>query len=489
MKRSDYRFPPGLKYNLPCYVFRKFRPGDPLTLFRYLADEFGDAAHYKIGPHNIVFLNDPALIREVLVVQNDNFIKERTVRRTKMLLGEGMITSEGSAHRAQRQAAQPAFHRKHIQQYAGTVVEETVRMCAAWRDGQQLDIAGQMMHLTLRIVARTLFSTELGAEVRELADAINRIMRLYNYLVALPAVETLIHMRVPGLAGFTPAKKQLDEIVMRMINTHRQAGNNTGDLLDMMLQAPDPSSGQNSGQSSGQWTDEMLRDQVITIFLAGFETVANALIWTWYLLSENPEAERKLAAEINEVLGTRPPAADDVPNLRYTEMVFAESMRLYPPAWAMGRQAREDFELGPYRLPAGTTVIVSQFITQRDPRHFADPLRFNPDRFAPAGKATFPKFAYFPFGAGYRQCIGESLAWMEGSLVLATIAQHWRLQLAPGQKVEPQALITLRSKFGMQMRVIKREPVAASERDGKHEYAQGGYPPQRESFDPPSPLP
>jgi cytochrome P450 len=446
MPSSDYRFPPGLKHNLIWYAFRKFRPGDPIALFQYLIEKYGDVVHYKIGPKHIVFLNDPMLIREVLVVQNDNFTKERTVRRTKMLLGEGMITSEGSAHRAQRQAAQPAFHRQRIQQYANAVVEEASRTCDSWHDGQQLDIAQEMMHLTLRIVARTLFSTNLGSEVRELADAINRIMRLYNYLVALPAVETLIHMRVPGLAGFTPAKQNLDKIVSRMIEEHRRSGRDSGDLLDMMLNAPDATS------------DEALRDQVITIFLAGFETVANALIWTWYLLSENPEAERKLSSEIQRVLGTRLPVAEDVPNLRYTEMVFAESMRLYPPAWAMGRQAREDFDLGPYRLPAGTTILASQFITQRDSRHFADPLRFDPDRFAPAGKATFSKFSYFPFGAGYRQCIGESLAWMEGALVLATIARKWRLRLVPGQRVEPQALITLRSKFGMQMSVEKRQP-------------------------------
>jgi cytochrome P450 len=289
----------------------------------------------------------------------------------------------------------------------------------------------------------------LNEEVRELADAINRIMRLYNYLVALPAVEMLIHMRVPGLAGFTGAKRQVDAIVMRMIENHRsgrdRSGPDGGDLLDMMLQAPEA------------WTDEMLRDQVITIFLAGFETVANALSWTWYLLSENPETEHKLSMEVSEVLGTRPPTADDVSRLRYTEMVFAESMRLYPPAWAMGRQARDDFELGPYRLPAGTTVLASQFITQRDARNFTEPLRFDPERFAPAGKATFPKFCYFPFGAGSRQCIGEALAWMEGALVLATIAQNWKLSLVPGQRVEPQALITLRPEFGVQMRVEKRE--------------------------------
>jgi cytochrome P450 len=446
MRSSDYRFPPGLKYNLIWYAFRKFRPADPIALFQYLIDEYGDVVHYKIGPKHIVFLNNPALIREVLVVQNDNFTKERTVRRTKMLLGEGMITSEGSVHRAQRQAAQPAFHRQRIQRYADTVVEETLRTCDSWRDGEQLDIAQEMMHLTLRIVARTLFNTELGDQVQELADSINRIMRLYNYLVALPAVETLIHMRVPGLAGFTPAKQKLDAIVARMIEDHRKSGRDNGDLLDMMLNAPDSSS------------DEVLRDQVITIFLAGFETVANALIWTWYLLSENPDAEAKLSTEIEAILGTRRPNADDVPQLKYIEMVFAESMRLYPPAWAMGRQARNDFDLGPYRLPAGTTVLASQFITQRDPRHFADPLKFNPGRFAPAGKATFPKFSYFPFGAGYRQCIGESLAWMEGSLTLATIAQRWRLRLVLGHRVQPQALITLRSKFGMQMRLEKKDP-------------------------------
>jgi cytochrome P450 len=445
MRSSAYCFPPGLKHNLICYAFHKFRPGDPIALFQYLTEKYGDAVHYKIGSKHIVFLNDPALIREALVVQNDNFTKERTVRRTKMLLGEGMITSEGSMHRAQRQAVQPAFHRQRIQQYADTVVEECLRLSACWHDKQQLDIAQQMMHLTLRIVARTLFNTELGEEVRELADAHNRIMRLYNYLVALPAVETLIQLRVPGLSDFTTAKQKLDDIVLRMIENHRRSGKDSGDLLDMMLHAPET------------WSGEILRDQVITIFLAGFETVANALIWTWYLLSENPEAERKLSAEIDQVLGTRLPTADDVPRLRYTEMVFAESMRLYPPAWAMGREARRDFELGPYRLPAGTTILTSQFITHRDARRFADPLRFDPERFAPAGKSTFPKFSYFPFGAGYRQCIGESLAWTEGALVLATLAQRWRLHLLPGHRVEPQALITLRPKFGMPMQVKQRE--------------------------------
>jgi cytochrome P450 len=449
---SSYHFPPGLKYNLPFYAFRKFQPADPIGLFQYLADKYGDIVHYKIGRQHIVYLNDPAYMREVFVVQNDNFTKERTVRRTKLLLGEGMITAEGKSHRTQRQVAQPAFHRQRIGGYAETMVAEALRLLEPWRDGQQLDISQEMMHLTLRIVARTLFNTELGAEVQDLAEAINRIMALYNYLVALPAVETLIHLRVPGLARFTKAKQTVDAIVYRMIEEHRRSNVDSGDLLDMMLRASDAAPHLRGDADA----NDDLRDQVITIFLAGYETVANALTWTWYLLSQNPAAEQKMFREIQDVLGTRPPTADDVPNLRYVEMVFAESMRLYPPAWAMGRQAREDFSLGPYRFPAGTTVLASQYITQRDPRRFADPRRFDPERFAPAGRATFPKFAYFPFGAGFRQCIGESLAWMEGALVLATVAQKWKFHLAKGQRIETQALITLRPKYGMRMNIEKQ---------------------------------
>ena len=439
-RNMPYRFPPGLSHNLVWYVFRKFRPADPITLFELLVKQYGDVVHYKIGREHIVFLNDPALIREVLVVQNDNFTKERTVRRSKMLLGNGMITSEASLHRVQRFTAQPAFHRQRIQQYAETMVAESLRTRESWHDGQQLDIAQEMMHLALRIVARTLFCTELGDKARELADAINRIMRLYNYLVALPAVDLLIHLRVPGLSTFTAAKRRVDSIVYRMIEAHRHGPRHHSDLLDMMLNVSDTD-------------DELLRDQVITIFLAGYETVANALTWTWYLLSQNPQADEKMFEEIASLVGNRTPLLEDVPRLRYVEMVLAESMRLYPPAWAMGRRARNDFTLGPYHLPAGTTILMSQYITHRDSRHFSEPLRFVPERFAPAGKATFPKFSYFPFGAGFRQCIGESFAWTESILALATIRQKWKLRLVPGHPVEPQPLITLRSKFGMKMRV------------------------------------
>jgi cytochrome P450 len=451
--RASFRFPPGFQRNLLWFAFRRFRPANPILLFQHLADQYGDIAHYKIGWNHIVFLNHPDYIREVLVVQNDNFIKERTVQRTKMLLGEGMITSEGAQHRAQRQVAQPAFHRQRIPEYAGRIVSEAARLCDRWRDGEQRDIAIDMMQLTLNVVAQTLFATDLnqqsGEEVKELASAINRIMGLYNFLVMLPAAEWLVHVRPPGLAAFVKARKRIDAVVYRMIAAHRQRGSHGGSLLDLILAAsPDQSPA----------SEQSLRDQVITIFLAGYETVANALSWTWYLLSQNPECERRFHEEIDRELEGWLPTFDDVPRLRYVEMVLAESMRLYPPAWAMGRYARHDFQLGDFFLPAKTTVLMSQFVTHRDARFFPDPLHFDPERFTPEARSRRTKMTYFPFGAGARQCIGESFAWMEGVLLLATLAQKWKLKLVPGHRVEPEPLITLRPKYGMKMVVERRTP-------------------------------
>jgi cytochrome P450 len=450
--RAEYRFPPGFQRNLLWLALRRVRPANPIFLFQQLAQDYGDIVHYKIGWNHIVFLNHPDYIREILVVQNDSFIKERTVRRSKMLLGEGMITAEGAAHRVQRQVVQPAFHRQRIPEYAAAVVTRGSHMRESWQAGEQRDIAVDMMHLTLKIVADTLFATDLRNEVYELADAINRIMGLYNFLVMLPAAEWLVHMRPPGLAAFVRARKRIDSVVHRMIEAHRQRmgaeWNSDGrSLLDLMLAAsPDQT----------EASEKSLRDQVITIFLAGYETVANALAWTWYLLSQNPECERRMHEEVDRELQGRLPTYEDIPRLRYVEMVLAESMRLFPPAWAMGRYALSDFRVGEYFLPAKTTVLMSQFITHRDARFFHDPLRFDPERFTPEAKSRRTKFTYFPFGAGARQCIGESFAWMEGVLILATISQKWKLSLVPGQKIEPEPLITLRSKYGMKMLVETR---------------------------------
>jgi cytochrome P450 len=446
---GKYRFPPGLKHNLIWYAFRKFRPQDPIYLFEQLVKQYGPVAHYRIGPEHIVLVNDPELIRQVLVVQNDNFVKERTVQRTKMLLGEGMITAEGEKHRTQRRVAQPAFHRRRINSYAEIIVNQASRTREQWLDGEQIDVAQHMSALTLEIVSQTLFEAPLGSEVHEIAAAINQIMDLYHFLVVLPAAEALVNFPLPQMRRFRKAKARLDAVVQRMIETRLRSSHEREDLLDMMLR----SSGVSSIENLTPQRSVYLRDQIITIFLAGYETVANAMTWTWYLLSQNPDAELRMHDEVDRVLGRG--TVEDMPQLKYVESVMAESMRLYPPAWAMGRKALNDFELGPYFLPKGTTILASQWIAHRDPKYWPDPLRFDPSRFS-SDAPPRQKFAYFPFGAGARQCVGESLAWMEGVLILATISQKWRLKLVPGHRVKPQPLITLRPKYGMQMTVHAR---------------------------------
>lgn len=441
-ERGGYRFPPGLKRNLPFYLFsRFFRPGNPIRLFEHLQATFGRVSYYRIGPSQIVVMNDPELIREVLIAQPQNFIKERTQRRMKILLGEGLITSDGEVHRRQRRIAAPAFHRQRIQNYASVMVERAAALRDSWRPGVELDASAQMMRLALQIVARTLFDSDVTKDVQRINDEVNAIMRLYHFLVTLPRAEALLHLPIPGLMRFKRARKRLDKVVYRMIEERRRSGVDGGDLLSMLLASRD-----DEADHSGM-TDEQLRDEVLTIFLAGYETVANALAWTWLLLGQNPDAEAKLHTEIDSVLKGRAPALEDLPQLRYAEMVLSESMRLYPPAWAMGRQATCDVEIGPYKLPAGTYVFFSQYIIQRNPDFFPDPLRFDPERFTPERKAGRSRFAYFPFGGGSRQCIGESFAWMEAVLSLVTLAQRWRLRLVPGQKIDVQPKITLRPKY------------------------------------------
>jgi cytochrome P450 len=445
-ERGKYRFPPGLKRNLPFYLFsRFFRPGNPIRLFEYLAATYGRVSCYRIGPSQIVVMNDPELIREVLIAQPQNFIKERTQKRMKILLGEGLITSDGEIHKRQRRIAAPAFHRQRIQAYATVMVERAAAMRDSWKFGVEVDASAEMMRLALQIVARTLFDSDVTKDVQRINDEVNAIMRLYNFLIALPRAEALLHLPVPGLMRFKRARKRLDKVVYHMIEDRRRSGVDGGDLLSMLLASRDDEA-DHSGMS-----DEQLRDEVLTIFLAGYETVANALAWTWLLLGQNPDAEAKLHAEIDSVLGGRLPTLEDLPQLRYAEMVLAESMRLYPPAWAMGRQATSDVEIGPYKLPAGTYVFFSQYIIQRNADFFPDPLRFDPERFTPERKAGRPRFAYFPFGGGSRQCIGESFAWMEAILSLVTLAQRWRLRLVPDQQIDVQPKITLRSKYAIRM--------------------------------------
>jgi len=457
VRRGRYIYPPGLRMNLPFYLFHKFfKPGNPILLFEHLR-WFGRAAHYRILFRDVVLFFDPSDIREVLIDKAASFGKDRTQKRMKILLGEGLITSDGEAHKRGRRIAAPAFHRQRIQRYAGQIVELADGLSAEWEAGQPLNIAAEMMRLALKITARTLFDTEVTPEIHVINDQVNVVMDLYNYLVAMPRAELLLNSPLPGMRRFRHAKARLDEVVDGMIRG-RLAETGAGeleqrsDLLSMLLAARDD---QAEGDGLKLSADE-LRDQVLTLFLAGYETVANALAWTWLLLGQNPVVEAKLHEELDAVLAGRLPTLEDLPRLEYTAMVLAESMRLYPPAWAMGREALEDVTIGPYRLRRGTMVFFSQYFVHRDPRWFPHPERFWPERFTAEAKAARPRFAYFPFGGGGRQCIGESFAMMEATLSLATIAQRWRLALIPGQIVEPQPKITLRPKNGIRAVPVPR---------------------------------
>jgi cytochrome P450 len=455
-----YNLPPGLKYPLLFYSHKPWvNFGHPIPLFEHLQRTYGNIAHYRFMGTSIIFVNDPEYIREILVNQASSFVKERTVRRMKVLLGEGLITSDDPIHKRQRKLAAPAFHRQRIAAYGDRIVAITARVSSQWQPDQTIDIASAMMGLTLEIVARTLFDTEVTPDVRGINDEVNTIMSLYNLIVAMPRLESYLHWPLPGISKFRRSRDRLNEIIDRIIQQRRKemAADRTrgdrGDLLSMLIASRyEP---EESGAPEGM-SDEQIRDEVLTIFLAGYETIANALTWTWYCLSQNPAAEAQLHAELDTVFSSRLPTLADYPSLPYTEQVFAESMRLYPPAWAMGRLSTKPITLGPYRIPAGAHFFFSQYMMHRSEEYFPDPLRFDPSRHTPEAKATRPKFVYFPFGGGGRQCIGESFAWMEGVLALATIASRWRLRYQGTAPPVPRAKITLRPDGPLLMRLTSR---------------------------------
>jgi len=449
---GEYRIPPGLKQTLFLYSRRAWvRFGHPIPLFEHLHKTFGKIAHYRFLGNMIVFVNDPEFIQQILIDQAPSFIKERTLQRMKILLGEGLITSDDPIHMKQRRIAAPAFHRQRIAGYAGEIVANTVAASERWADGTEIDVNAEMMSLSLKIMARTLFDTEVTAEVLSVADEVNTIMGLYNFLVAFPMLERVLHWPIPGVMKFRKSRARLDAIVARMIAGRRALSSEEleqrHDLLSMLVMARD------EGDSASGMNDTQLRDEVLTIFLAGYETIANALTWTWYLLSENHEAAEKMRAEVDAALGGRAATLEDLAKLPYTEQVFAESMRLYPPAWAMGRRSTVTVTLGEYRIPAGAHFFFSQYVMHRSEEFWDAPLEFRPERHAPENKTGRLRFVYFPFGGGRRQCIGEGFAWMEGVLSLATIAQRWRLSFVARYPVVAEAKITLRPKFPMMMRV------------------------------------
>ncbi len=436
-------FAPGPKPTLPWTNLLAMRK-DSLGFLTQLHRSYGDLVHFQMGPGHFHLVNHPDLNREVLVVQAKKMRKGLGLQRAKILLGEGLLTSEDQAHMKQRRMMQPAFHHKKVATYAEQMVRHSMALSDSWRAGQTYDLSHEMMTVTLAIVAEALFGSDVSAESDVIGESLTTVIGAFNALTN-PFAQILLKFPLPYTKRIEAAIRRLNETIYRVIRERREKGTDEGDLLGMLLSAQD-----DEGDGS-RFNDTQVRDETMTLFLAGHETTANALTWTWYLLSQNPEVEAKLHAELDEVLQGRTPAFEDVPKLKYTEMIFAESMRMLPPVWAFGRQAVEDFELGGHLIRKDSLLILSEWVMHRDARWWTEPEVFDPTRFTPEQKAARNKFTYFPFSHGARNCIGEPFAWMEGVLILATLAQKWRLKLVPGHPVVLDPLFTLRPKHGMKM--------------------------------------
>jgi cytochrome P450 len=363
------------------------------------------------------------------------------IRKSKWFFGEGLLTNEGESWLRQRRLSQPAFHRDRIASYARIMTGYASQMLDSWKEGETLDIHQEMMQLTLRIVVRALFNVE-AERIGAISSAMNVMMRNSTgvRLLLPPAAR---YLPTPAMIQFRRAVRRLDETVYGIIAARRRDEIDSGDLLSMLMQARD--------EDGGRMNDEQLRDEVMTFLLAGHETTALTLTWTWYLLAQHPAVEQQLQSELETALCGRVPEFSDLQKLTFTERVVKESMRLYPPAWSLARTVILPFELRGYQIPAGANVVMSQWIMHRDSRYFPDPETFDPARWSPERAQKLPRFAYFPFGGGPRQCIGNSFAMMEATLLLATIAQRFRLRAVSPEPIVPVPSFTLRPKSGIHM--------------------------------------
>jgi cytochrome P450 len=423
---------------------------DRLTIFSELVAHYGDLVHFLLIPtvHGYI-LNHPDYVRYVLVDHPELFHKGPGLKRaTKRSIGNGLLTSEDDFHKRQRKLVQPAFHAQRITAYGEIMVDYATKATERWQDSETYDISKEMMKLTLDIITRTMFNADVSSDAEHIGEAIT---------VGIEAVASRITqpLRLPLWVPTSENRRQLkasdfiDTMIMRIINERRASGEDRGDLLSMLLLAVDEDNG-------GQMNDKQIHDEAITLFVAGHETTANALSWTWYLLAKHPNVENKLHAELDTVLQNRRPNIAEQAKLTYTEKVIKESMRLYPPAWLMARRAQQAFMLDSYTIPKGSLLFFSPYLMQRHARYFDEPEHFNPDRWTEEFEKMLPKYAYFPFGGGPRVCIGQAFAIMEARLILATIAQRYSLSLESDEPIGPDALITLRTKEKLMMHVSDR---------------------------------
>ncbi len=437
---------------------------DTLGFLESITQTHGDAVRLRVLDYDFILLSHPKLIEEVLVTKSTSFIKSKDYRNELGFLGNGLISSEGSFWLRQRRLAQPAFHRKRVASYGETMVNYAERLLTSWQAsaerGAVRDVNEDMVNLTLEIVAKTLFHVDIADGAHEISDALDVFM--HNTRTDKPLWQMLIPRGVPTPANvrFKRANEEMDRLVYDLIEERRrdyeaggpEGNSDKGDLMSMLMETEDADTGE-------RMTDKQLRDELLTILMAGHETTANALSWTWVLLAQHPNVEAKLHAELDEVLGGRAPTMQDLPRLRYTEQVIKESMRVYPPVWGVGREALEDCDIGGYAVPKGMQLSLPQWLVHRDERFFEDAKDFKPERWVEGFEKSLPKYAYFPFGGGPRLCIGNNFAMMEAVLLLATLAQGYSLHLTQPEEVIPQPAITLRPKRGVKVRLRARVPV------------------------------
>lgn len=438
MPATSASAPPGPRARYPGDLLTRLTGPGRLQFLASLPARYGDVTSFRVGPQRIVVLSHPDDIRDMLVTNQRLFMKGRGLQRAKLLIGEGLLTSEGEFHLRQRRLVQPAFHKARIAGYADAMADAAITMRKAWQPGA-VDINAEMMRLTMTIVAGTLFGANVERESERVAQALHDVFAAFN-LGLNPLAPLLDRLPTKKTRAFNRAREVLDDIIYGMIADRRRTGDDRGDLLSMLLAAQD-SEGDGTGMS-----DTQLRDELITLFLAGHETTANALSWTWLLLDRHPAVTDALYAEIDEVLGDARPTLELISRLPYTRAVIAESMRLYPPAYILGRKAMAEYTVREWTFAPGTLFLALQYITHRDERWWPEPRRFRPERWLEPDDR--PRFAYFPFGGGTRICVGEQFAWMEAVLLLATLARRWRVRVSAPDPT-PEAIVTLRPRGGM----------------------------------------
>jgi cytochrome P450 len=422
---------------------------DQLGFLLRCARTHGDHVALRFGRRPIIVLNNPRDVQEVLVTQQRNFVKGYFYRLLGPLLGNGLLTSEGDFWLRQRRLAQPAFHRERINRYAQTMIRYTHELLADWADTMVRDVHEDMMRLTLRVVGKTLFDTDFASAAPDIGESLAAALHELSAQMTGPEFLLPAAIPTPSRNRLRRAVERLDPFVLRIISERRRSSEDRGDLLSALLRARD--------EDGSGMTDQQLRDEAMTIVLAGHETTALALSWTWYLLSQHPEAEQRLAGELADVLRGRPPGPEDAFRLPFTEAVLLETMRLYPPIFGIGRESIAACNLNGYTLPAHTNVYMVPYVIQRDPRYFEDPEHFRPERWLDGLAGRLPRFAYFPFGGGPRLCIGQPFAMLESVLILSTIAQQWQLRLASDQRTELLPALTLRPKYGMRIQLRRRK--------------------------------